>query len=78
VKQYIKTRENIPNGTKLFQMAGKLTEWSLNLPTTYIARPYKVYPNWYFWFENIPSGNPGVHSKAIPELQITQDRFPLP
>jgi hypothetical protein len=20
----------------------------------------KIYPNWDFWFENIPSGNPGV------------------
>jgi hypothetical protein len=21
-------------------------------------RPSKIYPNWYFWFENKPSGNP--------------------
>jgi hypothetical protein len=26
--------------------------------TSSIARPSKIYPNWYFWFENIPSGNP--------------------
>jgi hypothetical protein len=25
-----------------------------------IARPFKVYPIWDFWFENIPSGNPGT------------------
>jgi hypothetical protein len=24
-----------------------------------IASPYKIYPNWNFIFENIPSGNPG-------------------
>jgi hypothetical protein len=24
-----------------------------------IARPPKIYPNWDFWFENKPSGNPG-------------------
>jgi hypothetical protein len=23
-------------------------------------RPYKIYPNWDFWFENKPSDNPGV------------------
>jgi hypothetical protein len=22
-------------------------------------RPPKIYPNWYLWFENKPSGNPG-------------------
>jgi hypothetical protein len=29
------------------------------VPTSSIARPSKIYPNWDFWFENIPSGNPG-------------------
>jgi hypothetical protein len=31
-----------------------------------ISRPSKIYPNWDFWFENIPSGNPAEmpsHSK---------------
>jgi hypothetical protein len=27
------------------------------MPTTSIARPSKIYPNWDFWFEKIPSGN---------------------
>jgi hypothetical protein len=39
-------------------MAGKLTKWPLNVPASSIARPSKIYPNWYFWFKNIPSGNP--------------------
>jgi hypothetical protein len=39
-------------------MDGKLTKWPLNIPTSSIARPSKIYPNWSFWFENIPSGNP--------------------
>jgi hypothetical protein len=30
-----------------------------NIPTSSIARPSKNYPNLDFWFENIPSGNPG-------------------
>jgi hypothetical protein len=25
-------------------------------------RPPKIYPNWDFWFENKPSGNPGLQS----------------
>jgi hypothetical protein len=29
------------------------------MPTASIARPSKIYPNLNFWFENIPSGNPG-------------------
>jgi hypothetical protein len=28
------------------------------MPRFFIARPYKIYPNWDFWFENKPSGNP--------------------
>jgi hypothetical protein len=27
-----------------------------NIPTSFIARPSKIYPN---WFEKMPSGNPG-------------------
>jgi hypothetical protein len=29
-----------------------------NIPTFFILRPYKINPNWDFWSENIPSGNP--------------------
>jgi hypothetical protein len=25
-----------------------------------IARPAKIYPNWNFWNQNIPSGNPAL------------------
>jgi hypothetical protein len=51
----------VPNGSKIYQMAGKLTEWSQNIPTSSIERPSKIYPKWDFGFENIPSGNPGLH-----------------
>jgi hypothetical protein len=39
-------------------MVGKLTKLPQNIPTSSIVRPSKIYPNWNFWFENIPSGNP--------------------
>jgi hypothetical protein len=35
----------IPNGHKIYQ----------HLP---FKGPSKIYPNWGFWFENKPSGNP--------------------
>jgi hypothetical protein len=28
------------------------------MPRFSLARPSKIYPNWDFWFENKPSGNP--------------------
>jgi hypothetical protein len=39
-----KLPQTIPNGHIIYQ-------------TSSIARPSKFYSNWYFWFENIPSGN---------------------
>jgi hypothetical protein len=55
--QYTKTGkmyqngENIPKGHKICQLAGKLTKWPWNIPTSSIASPSKIYPNWDFWFE---------------------------
>jgi hypothetical protein len=35
-----------------------------NIPTFSITRPFKVYPNWDFWYGNtISSGNPDVTHK---------------
>jgi hypothetical protein len=42
----------MPKGSQIFQMAMKKV-------TPSIPSRSKVYPNWNFWFENIPSGNPG-------------------
>jgi hypothetical protein len=44
----------IPNGCNVDPMAIKILVSS-------IERPYKIYPNCNFWFENRPSGNPGIH-----------------
>jgi hypothetical protein len=32
------------------------------IPTSFIARPSKIYPTLDFWFENKPSGNPASQS----------------
>jgi hypothetical protein len=37
------------------------------------ARPSKIYPNWDFWFENKPSGNPG--SAKAPMTTSTGQRL---
>jgi hypothetical protein len=29
----------------------------------------KIYPNWHFWFENIPSGNPDFGGKVDVQLK---------
>jgi hypothetical protein len=41
-------------------MGLKCTKRPLNVPTFSIPRPSKIFPNWDFWFENIPSGNPDL------------------
>jgi hypothetical protein len=38
-------------------------KWPNNIPTFSIPGHYKIYPNWYFWLKNIPSGNPGFHGQ---------------
>jgi hypothetical protein len=46
--------ENRPNASKKVQMVvkrpngSKKTKWSINKPASSIARPYKIYPIWYF------------------------------
>jgi hypothetical protein len=47
--------ENIPNGNKIYQMYRHLQ----------LQDPPKFYPNWDFWFENIPSGNPALPAFAL-------------
>jgi hypothetical protein len=49
--KYTKWTWNISNGRKIDQMVFS------------IARPSKIDPNWDFWFENKPSGNPGRNQK---------------
>jgi hypothetical protein len=55
--KYTKWTQNIPNDHKIDHMA-------TNIPTFSIARPSKIYPNWTFGFENMPSGNPVVSQGA--------------
>jgi hypothetical protein len=57
---------NIPKRGKIYQNTIKYTKWSQSghiidymyqhLP---LQDPPKIYPNWYFLFENMSSGKPG-------------------
>jgi hypothetical protein len=60
------SRYNKPKKRKIYQVTNKFQKWPYNLRnghyicflTFSISRPSKIYPNWDFWFENIPSDNP--------------------
>jgi hypothetical protein len=49
--------QKLPNGRTIDQMA-------INIPTSSIERPYKIYPDGNFWFENKKSGNPASKSSG--------------
>jgi hypothetical protein len=63
---YTKWPQNFPNDHKIC------------IPTFSIVGLTKTYPNWYFWFENIPSGNPALllieckieHIKLAPQSNV--------
>jgi uncharacterized protein (DUF2249 family) len=48
----------LPNGHKIYQMSRVYSKCPQNISNFSIPRPSNIYPNWYFWFENLPSGNP--------------------
>jgi hypothetical protein len=53
---------NLPKWEKIYQMTTKFTKCPINIQKSSIRRTSKIYPNLAFWFENIPSGNPGENS----------------
>jgi hypothetical protein len=59
-----KTGKNVPNEHKMHQIVIKYTNWPQRPNGNKIYPPIplqdlpKMLPNWDFWFENIPSGNP--------------------
>jgi hypothetical protein len=49
---------------------------AIEIPTSSVARPSKIYPNWDFWFENMPSGNPALGS-YLPAVTVNGSRHIL-
>jgi hypothetical protein len=48
----------LPNDHKVYPKAVIYSKWTKNIQSFSNLRPSKIYPNWDFWFENKPSGNP--------------------
>jgi hypothetical protein len=57
-EKYTNFPQAIPNGYEIYQMAVKSTK-------SPVAIPSKIYQNFYFWFENIPSGNPEYYDIGL-------------
>jgi hypothetical protein len=57
------TKKCIRNGLKISQMAVKLTKCPQNTPKSSFPSSSKIYPNWDFWLESMPSGNPCAKSR---------------
>jgi hypothetical protein len=65
-----KNWETIPKDHKMYQKITKYTKRPQNMPTVNyfyqmiikncIAWPFKIYRNWDFWYENIPTANTDV------------------
>jgi hypothetical protein len=47
---------NVPSGHILYQIVIKYSKWKYT--NNSIPRTSQIYPNFDFWCENIPSGNP--------------------
>jgi hypothetical protein len=68
-KKCTKWTLNVRIGPKISQRSVKCSQWPSNISTFSHPRPSKIYPNWDFWFENKPSGNPG------PRLHLVKRRL---
>jgi hypothetical protein len=76
--QRTKTVKNIPNDHRMYQMAipeipiqfgRKIDKMAIKIPTSFIARPSKIYPNWDFWFEKSGNTADGLKRKLCRRLQ---------
>jgi hypothetical protein len=67
-----------PKGKTMYEMAEIYSKWSKNAPAFSVPRPSKIYPNWDFWFEDIPSGNPGgLERLYFGEKNILKTRYAI-
>jgi hypothetical protein len=66
--QFTKMVKNMPNGHKIYLHNGRKTfDMSKIHKHSPLQGPPKFTQNWDFWFENIPSGNPGWYYCRLPE-----------
>jgi hypothetical protein len=54
-------------------MSLKNSKWPKIISMFFNPGPYKIFPTWDFWFENKPSGNPGVDALEM-EIQLLEQK----
>jgi hypothetical protein len=55
---------NFPNSHESIPKGPNIPNGKIPVLTFSHLRPSKIYPNWDFWFENKPSGNPDSDSET--------------
>jgi hypothetical protein len=66
------------DGHKKSQISTKYSKLPNNIKRFSNIRPSKIYPNWDFWFENKPSGNPAPWLNRVFPLKMRfQSNFSL-
>jgi hypothetical protein len=63
-----KWSKNIPNGRNIFKTVKEYQCFPFQGPP-------KFYPNWEFWFENMPSGNPGWSDGSLSQHYFCLNSF---
>jgi hypothetical protein len=67
--KYTKLPQIILYGHKIYQIdVPKIDQMALTYTDISISKLSQIYPNWIFWFKNIPSGNPahdGLNKKRV-------------
>jgi hypothetical protein len=62
----------LPNGHKIYQNDRKIFQMAIKYTSIFRSKVLQIYPNWDFWFENKPSGNPAAgRKKCLVIIQIT-------
>jgi hypothetical protein len=55
----------LPNAHQIYTTVINYSKYSEYIATFSIPRSSKIYPNWYFWSEKKPSGNPGFQFPLV-------------
>jgi hypothetical protein len=69
--QHTKTGKNIPNNPKYNKWSQnilngrKIDQMSIKYTNIFHCMTVQNLPNWDFWFENLPAGNPALNSDVL-------------
>jgi hypothetical protein len=56
----------LPNGHKMYQIGSRnIFQRAREYTNLFHSKALQYNPNWNFWFENVPSGNPVTAEKKV-------------